>query len=378
MSIDNKIFIIKISFLFLNIKKVRFHNHNKGVDFNHIFLNKYKVKIDCIKVEVVEENDNPALTEVSKKLFLNSKRYVTLSQIQLGSRKFEDVEVDSYENCVFLYRNQKIELKCKILSIAIVKELPGLIKNESKNIKRSTHSEYNFNKIQNPVKKSSMNSNQIKETSSKNSSIEISSISSSANSKASTSLTFTSDNTKNGSATENEDNDLTAELDLNEIFKLAEKKHFPKKEFIINNKKKAYAPMLHFFKSIRVFNKHPEEHERFKYECKICKSTFISPFTDNSNLYKHLNRHEDYSKWNKKYCEFKGTKIKEKLEKAEDVCLMSDIWTNMQNSDFIAIVMGLMNANFKREVLVADMMRVPGDSHTAENIKIAIETMVKN
>jgi hypothetical protein len=294
--------------LFSNIKKVRFHNHNKGVDFNHIFLNKYIVKIDCIKVEVVEENDNPALTEVSKKLFLNSKRYVTLSQIQLGSRKFEDVEVDSYENCVFLYRNQKIELKCKILSIEIVKELPGLIKNESKNIKRSTHSEYNFNKIQNPVKKSSMNSNQIKETSSKNSSIEISSISSSANSIASTSLTFTSDNTKNGSATENEDNDLTAELDLNEIFKLAEKKHFPKKEFIINNKKKAYAPMLHFFKSIRVFNKHPEEHERFKYECKICKSTFISPFTDNSNLYKHLNRHEDYSKWNKKYCEFKGTR----------------------------------------------------------------------
>ncbi len=115
-------------------------------------------------------------------------------------------------------------------------------------------------------------------------------------------------------------------------------------------------------------------------------------------MYKHLNRHEDYSKWNKKYCEFKGTrsgpviddsmlllvkyfvssnsshsslenkylrkllnkivgtksfddkilpeiyeklrtKIKEKLEKAEDVCLMSDIWTNMQNSDFIAIVM---------------------------------------
>ncbi len=72
------------------------------------------------------------------------------------------------------------------------------------------------------------------------------------------------------------------------------------------------------------------------------------------------------------------TKIKEKLEKAEDVCLMSDIWTNMQNSDIIAIVMGLMNANFKREDLVADMMRVPVESHTAENIKIAIETMVKN
>ncbi len=92
--------------MFSNIKKVRFHNHNKGIEFNHIFLNKYKVKIDCIKVEVVEEN--PALTEVSKKLFLNSKRYVTFSQIQLGSRKFEDVEVDSYENCVFLYRNQKL------------------------------------------------------------------------------------------------------------------------------------------------------------------------------------------------------------------------------------------------------------------------------
>ena len=69
-------------------------------------------------------------------------------------------------------------------------------------------------------------------------------------------------------------------------------------------------------------------------------------------------------------------KLKEKLEDAEDICLMSDIWTAKQNSDFIALVGALMNENLKREILVIDMSRMPGNSHNAENIKLAIETMV--
>ena len=35
-----------------------------------------------------------------------------------------------------------------------------------------------------------------------------------------------------------------------------------------------------------------------------------------------------------------------------------------------------MNENIKSEVLVLDMMRMPGNTHNAENIKEAIETMV--
>jgi hypothetical protein len=69
-------------------------------------------------------------------------------------------------------------------------------------------------------------------------------------------------------------------------------------------------------------------------------------------------------------------KLKEKINNAEDICLITDIWTAKQNSDFIGLVTALMNENFTREVFVANMMRMPGNSHTAEYIKEAIETMV--
>ena len=69
-------------------------------------------------------------------------------------------------------------------------------------------------------------------------------------------------------------------------------------------------------------------------------------------------------------------RIKSKLEDADNICLMSDIWTAKQNSDFVALAAAIMNEDLTREIFVADMMRMPGDSHTAENIKTAIETMV--
>jgi hypothetical protein len=39
-------------------------------------------------------------------------------------------------------------------------------------------------------------------------------------------------------------------------------------------------------------------------------------------------------------------------------------------------VTAVINENFTRDVFVADMLRMPGDSHTAENIKEALEKMV--
>ena len=204
---------------------------------------------------------------------------------------------------------------------------------------------------------------------------------------------------------------------------------------MIENKKKQYTPMLHFYNCLRIYNKHPEERERFNFECKICKKSLLSPFTDKSDLYKHLQRHDDYEKWNEKYKNKKNKKVgpiidettmllikyfvtsntshsnlenqylrlllgkvigtkkfsdtiipdvyknlrnkfKNILDNAEDICLMSDIWTAKQNSDFIALAAAIMNENLRRNVLVLDMMRMPGNSHNAENIKLAIETMV--
>ena len=40
-----------------------------------------------------------------------------MSKLKLGNRSFEDVKADSYEVCVFKYRNQNYELRCKILTI---------------------------------------------------------------------------------------------------------------------------------------------------------------------------------------------------------------------------------------------------------------------
>jgi hypothetical protein len=44
--------------------------------------------------------------------------------------------------------------------------------------------------------------------------------------------------------------------------------------------------------------------------------------------------------------------------------------------DFIGLVAALMDKNFNRNIFVVDVLRMPGNSHNAENIKEAIETMV--
>ncbi len=80
---------------------------------------------------------------------------------------------------------------------------------------------------------------------------------------------------------------------MNEIFKVAEKKHFPKKEFMINKKKKAYAPIIYTFLNQLEFSINTQKNmKKLNISVKFAKVK-ISPFTDNSNLYKHLNRHKD-------------------------------------------------------------------------------------
>ena len=171
-------------------------------------------------------------------------------------------------------------------------------------IKRDIHSEYDFNEIANPNKKNVSKTNEA----SSNSSIEVTSILT-ASTFASNGENYSLKASKRSTSdayTDTNDSDLVPELDLKEFIKSADENKFPKKEFMISNKIKTFTPMLHFFKSIRIFKQQPEEHERLNYECKICEQSFLSPFTDKSDLYKHLNRHADYKKWNEKYCKSKG------------------------------------------------------------------------
>jgi hypothetical protein len=161
----------------------------------------------------------------------------------------------------------------------------------------------------------------------------------------------------------------------------------------------------------------------------------VSPFTDKSNLTKQLKYHDEFLKWNESFCLANNKnvgpsideatmllvkyfitsntshsnleneylralinkalgiktfddsilpeiykqlrcKFRTKPGEAEDICIMSDIWTAKQNSDFIALGAAIIDASLNRKIVVLDMMRMPGSSHNAENIKQAIENMV--
>jgi hypothetical protein len=64
-----------------------------------------------------------------------------------------------------------------------------------------------------------------------------------------------------------------------------------------------------------------------------------------------------------------------KLNQAESICLISDIWTSKQMNDFMGLAVNLINSQFEKSTLVIGMCMMPG-AHNAENIKLAIETIV--
>ncbi len=69
--------------------------------------------------------------------------------------------------------------------------------------------------------------------------------------------------------------------------------------------------------------------------------------------------------------------IEKRLNQASTICLLTDLWCNTQTSDFIGLCAVLTTPSFEREMLTVDMIRMPGKRHTAENIKVAIEQMVR-
>jgi hypothetical protein len=68
--------------------------------------------------------------------------------------------------------------------------------------------------------------------------------------------------------------------------------------------------------------------------------------------------------------------IEIKLQKAESICLIVDIWCK-NSRDFISLAASVINKNNERSILTIDMQRMQSN-HTAENVKKAIEEMINN
>jgi len=222
---------------------------------------------------------------------------------------------------------------------------------------------------------------------------------------------------------------------INQLIELSKNKEFPKKEFSISNSIRKFTVVLHFIDSVRVFEKKPEE--KLEFVCKICSKSYQAKLGETTNLNKHLSKHTELEEWMKSYDSFnngcKKTKIteddlkiiefvissntslsqlknptfhnlssiklpcyerfrdsflpqimeklkeaiKEKLNKASFVCLIVDLWSSKIGSDFIALVGLLGSKCIEREIVVLDMIRM-NDSHTAENIKLAIENIINS
>jgi hypothetical protein len=63
--------------------------------------------------------------------------------------------------------------------------------------------------------------------------------------------------------------------------------------------------------------------------------------------------------------------ILKKLRDATCISLITDIWTNKQLKDFIAVAANIINEKFEKQLLVIGISRMPG-KHNAENVKIGI------
>jgi hypothetical protein len=57
-----------------------------------------------------------------------------------------------------------------------------------------------------------------------------------------------------------------------------------------------------------------------------------------------------------------------KLNLPTSISLITDIWTNKQSKNFIAVAANIINEKFNKELLVIGLTRMPG-RHNAKNVK---------
>lgn len=220
---------------------------------------------------------------------------------------------------------------------------------------------------------------------------------------------------------------------VEQLIEFSKTNSYPKKEFLISNTIRKFTVILHFFDSTRIFSNKPED--KLEFTCKICTKSYLAKLGETTNLNKHLNKHSELNEWMKSYDVFNnGSKkakitdedfkiiefiissntslsqlknpkfhnligsnvpcyekfrdnflpsvmdklreaITKKLNNANTVCLLVDLWSSKNGSDFIALIGLLGSKAFEREIVVLDMVKM-NDSHTSENIKLAIENII--
>ena len=171
------------------------------------------------------------------------------------------------------------------------------------------------NSIIESIQKRTKNKNQLTISSSEttNQSMQASSLSqSSENATQVSSITTQTSIPKSQIVTIDTEYELE-DICVEELISMAKRKVFPKKKYSFGEKNKSLTTVLHFFKSITTFNEDPKN-EKINFECKICSKKIISGLHDKSNLYKHLNLHEQYKKWYEIYDKCSKTTAKPTID----------------------------------------------------------------
>ena len=214
---------------------------------------------------------------------------------------------------------------------------------------------------------------------------------------------------------------IQRQLNVEQLMRLANKSEFPKKLYIIEGKERLFSPVLNFFNSQNVFDQFPSGNIDFK--CVICSENYQAKLNTSSNLFKHLTAHTETKTWHRLYKEKKNNslqniddatfdliiffitndvslialqtdslrnllkratinlpsywtfrhtllpsvldkvtaRIESRLKSADTICLITDIWTNRNNTDFIALGASFTDKYFDRDILVISMIPMKGN-----------------
>ena len=224
---------------------------------------------------------------------------------------------------------------------------------------------------------------------------------------------------------------------MDEVIKLAEIGQFPKKLFICGILHRRLTPRYHFFYCQNKFSNIPTSDIEFK--CKICNGKLHQQLGVTTNLSHHLKTHEKFNEWLKyfqryhkmretqlddftlklikfvissntslsqlknihfvemfppeynipSYDEFRFTRLPQimqklyhrvntKLDLAETVCLVVDLWSSPTNADYIAVAAAATNSCQERELLVLGMKPMGKEGHCAESIKLAVVSIIND
>jgi hypothetical protein len=223
---------------------------------------------------------------------------------------------------------------------------------------------------------------------------------------------------------------------INQQLLLSKQKQFPKKNFVIGGIKKQYCSYLHFTESTVEVS---TSFEKVSYKCMLCPTVISCKPAESRNVKRHLqfdckgkaiianwwiayNVSQNFTRREISEDEMNLMKffissntsiiqlenqylrnclkfslpcaktftetilpsvmdklsniIEKKLNDAQFLCLISDIWTNKNMHDFLGLVACTIDSNFNRQFLVIGMTIMPGN-HCAENIQLAIENIMQ-